>query len=272
MNFLERVLTAQKQQRSLLCIGLDTDPALIPSHLGNTAESVLDFNREIIAATHDLVCAYKMNLGFYDALGRNGWDVLHETMSRMPSTVLTIGDGKRADIGNSSERYVKALFKDLHFDAITVNPYMGYDSVEPFLKDEYKGVFVLSLTSNPGSADFQRLPSGDATVYRSVVLAAKKWNKKKNVGLVVGATHPDELREIRELAPTMPFLIPGIGKQGGDLEASVKHGCDKSGLSAIINSGRSILYASKERDFASAARNEALRLRDAINAIRGPFE
>jgi len=181
MNFLERLHSVQKKQDSLLCIGLDTDPAHIPSHLGATVESVLEFNREIIAATGDLVCAYKMNLAFYDALGRNGWDVLHETMSRLPPDVLTIGDGKRADIGNTSKRYAKALLHDLHFDAITVNPFMGFDSVEPFLKDKSKGVFLLALTSNPGSKDFQRLNVGSGPLWQRVARSAKKWNKRKNI-------------------------------------------------------------------------------------------
>lgn len=271
MNFLERLQSIQKKQESLLCIGLDTHPAHIPSHLGTSTESILEFNREIISATGDLVCAYKLNLAFYDALGRNGWDILHETMSRFPPDVLTIGDGKRADIGTTSERYAKALLRDLHFDSITVNPFMGFDSVEPFLKDESRGVFILALTSNPGSKDFQRLKVGSEPLWQKVARAAKSWNKGKNIGLVMGATHPRELRKVRSIVPTMPLLIPGIGKQGGDLRASVRYGCDKQGLSAIINVSRSILFASQERNFASAARTEALKIRDLINEIREEF-
>ncbi len=269
MNFLERLRGLQKKQNSLLCIGLDTDPAHLPPHLGARPESVLEFNREIIAATGDLACAYKMNLAFYDALGRNGWDILHETMSRLPPEVLTIGDGKRADIGNTSEKYVKALLRDLHFDAVTVHPYMGSDSVEPFLKDDSRGIFIVALTSNPGSRDFQRLKAGSLPLWKHVAQKAKKWNSGKNVGLVIGATHPRELREVRSIVPEMPLLIPGIGKQGGDLRSAVKYGCDRNGLSALINVGRSILYASDTRDFAAAARAEALRLRDEINSLRG---
>ncbi len=268
-HFLGRLLDAQKKRQSLLCIGLDPDPSLLPRHLGSSSQSVLDFNREIIAATHDLVCAYKMNLAFYDALGRNGSDVLHGTLSRIPADVLTIGDGKRADIGNTTAQYAKALFQHLHFDAITANPYMGGDSIEPFLEDESRGVFLLALTSNPGSNDFQRLKVGATPLYKKVVQAAKKWNKKKNIGLVVGATHPLDLKEVRSMVPTMPLLIPGIGKQGGDLQRSVQHGCNKDGYAAIINAGRSILYASGEEDFATAARSEAMSLRDRINVFRG---
>ena len=268
-NFLERLHDTQKKQQSLLCIGLDTDPSLLPPHLGSSSQSVLNFNREIIAATHDLVCAYKMNLAFYDALGRNGSDVLHGTLSRIPPGVLTIGDGKRADIGSTSIQYSRALFHDLYFNAITVNPYMGRDSLEPFFNDESRGVFVLALTSNPGSKDFQRLKVGSTPLYKKVVQAAKKWNTKKNIGLVVGATHPRELKEVRSMVPTMPLLIPGIGKQGGDLRLAVQYGCDNNGLSAVINAGRSILYASRGDDFAAAARAEAIKIRDQINVFRG---
>lgn len=269
VNFLDRLHDTQKKQQSLLCIGLDTDPSLLPPHLGSSSQSVLNFNREIIAATHDLVCAYKMNLAFYDALGRNGSDVLHGTLSRIPPGVLTIGDGKRADIGSTSVQYSRALFHDLHFNAITVNPYMGRDSLEPFFNDESRGVFVLALTSNPGSKDFQRLKVGSTPLYKKVVQAAKKWNTKKNIGLVVGATHPRELKEVRSMVPTMPLLIPGIGKQGGDLRLAVQYGCDNNGLSAVINAGRSILYASRGDDFAAAARAEAIKIRDQINVFRG---
>lgn len=269
MNFLDRLHAVQKTQQSLLCIGLDTDSALLPKHLGPSHQAVLDFNREIIAATHDVVCAYKLNLAFYDALGRNGWDILHDTLSHIPQGVLTIGDGKRADIGNTSERYAQALFRDLGFGAITANPYMGSDSLEPLLADESRGVFVLALTSNPGSKDFQRLKVGSAPLYEKVVRRAKTWNTKDNIGLVVGATHPRELRAIRSIAPAMPILIPGIGKQGGDLRLAVRYGCDNNGLAAVINVGRSILYASKGEDFASAARTAAVKIRDQINAFRG---
>ncbi len=269
MNFAEQLQSVQKKQQSLLCIGLDTDPSLLPPHLGSTPQSVLQFNREVIKGTYDLVCAYKMNLAFYEALGKSGWDVLRETMNLIPPGILTIGDGKRADIGNTSEQYAKALFRDLSFSAITANPYMGSDSVEPFLRDETRGVFVLALTSNPGSKDFQRLKVGATPLYKKVVQRAKQWNTRKNIGLVVGATHPRELKEIRSIVPEMPILIPGIGKQGGDLRQSIRYGCDKKGLSALINVGRSILYASKGEDFASAARSEAIKIRDQINIHRG---
>ncbi|MGH2567402.1 MAG: orotidine-5'-phosphate decarboxylase, partial [Bacteroidota bacterium] len=224
----------------------------------------LTFNRRIIDATHDLVCAYKLNLAFYEALGDGGWRVMEKTLEHIPRGIITIGDGKRGDIGNTAERYAAALFDELGFDAATVNPYMGYDSIEPFLRRKERGVFLLALTSNPGSRDFQSLNVTGRPLYERVVQAAVKWNAKKNLGLVVGATHPRELRRIRGLAPDLPILIPGIGKQGGDLKSAVRYGCTKRGDLAIINASRNILYASRGRDFERAARRAAVRLRDEI--------
>ena len=264
MTFAARLREIQTFRNSLLCIGLDPDPSLLPAGAG----TVLEFNKRIIESTHELVCAYKLNLAFYEALGDEGWGILRATLREIPDTALSIGDGKRGDIGNTAERSAASLFDDLRFGAITVNPYMGSDSVNPFLKNEERGVFVLALTSNPGSRDFQRLRVGSTPLYKKIASAAKRWNTRKNVGLVVGATHPKELREIRTLVPRMPFLIPGIGKQGGDLNAAIRFGCDKEGLGAVINVGRSVLYASKGSDFAAAARKEAMRVRDQIRMIQ----
>lgn len=260
MTFLTKLRAIQRKNQSLLCVGLDTDIELIPKHLRSTANPVLEFNRRIIEATSDLVCAYKLNLAFYEAMGSSGWQTLRDTLSLIPKSVIIIGDGKRGDIGNTAEHYAKALFDDLGFDAVTVNPYMGYDSVEPFLRNDKHGVFLLALTSNEGSNDFQRLNIGGKPLYERVVQSAVKWNTKKNLGLVVGATHPDELRSIRLLAPAMPLLIPGIGKQGGDLHSAVRNGCDKKGELAVINSSRSVIYASEGKNFATAARKEAEKL------------
>ena len=265
MNFTERLLNVQVAQRSLLCIGLDVDINKIPDHLRSLPDPVLEFNRRIIEATHDLVCAYKPNLAFYEALGDRGIAALKATVKIIPKTVLTIGDGKRGDIGNTAEMYAKSLFDDLGFDSITVNPYMGSDSVEPFLKNPEKGVFILALTSNPGSKDFQRLKVGTRSMYEKVVQAVKKWDANRNIGLVVGATHPKELQKIRKMVPDMPILIPGIGKQGGDLRSAVQNGCTKKGRLAIINASRSIIYASSGTDFAEAARAEAKKINEAIN-------
>jgi orotidine-5'-phosphate decarboxylase len=260
MTFTQKLRDVQLKQDSLLCIGLDVDLEKIPEHMKSSSNPVLEFNRRIIEATHDLTCAYKPNLAFYEAMGDRGLATLRETVKLIPKSVLTIGDGKRGDIGNTAERYAKSLFDDFGFDSITVNPYMGFDSVEPFLKNPEKGVFLLALTSNPGSKDFQRLKIQGTPLYEKVVRMAKKWNTNLNIGLVVGATHSRELKAIRKIVPEMPLLIPGIGKQGGDLKAAVRDGCDKNGQLAIINASRSIIYASSGKDFAEAARAEAKKM------------
>jgi orotidine-5'-phosphate decarboxylase len=271
MKFIHRLQKAQQNNNSLLCVGLDIDPARLPQHLRSTGNPVVQFNRRIIEATCDLVCAYKLNLAFYEALGERGWQSLQQTLAYIPAGVVTIGDGKRGDIGNSSERYAKAIFDGFGFDGATVHPYMGYDSVEPFLRYEDRGTFLLVLTSNEGSSDFQRLTFGGKPFYQKVVQAAVRWNTRKNIGLVVGATHPEELLPVRKLAGEMPILIPGIGKQRGDVESAVRYGCNKKGLLAIINASRSIIYASNGKDFATAARKEATRLRSKIAKYQEEF-
>ncbi len=265
MTFKERLREVQTGRDSLLCIGLDVDPEKIPAHLQSKENPVLEFNRQIIEATQDLVCAYKPNLAFYEALGERGLVALRETVKLIPKSILTIGDGKRGDIGNTAERYARSLFNDFGFDAVTVNPYMGFDSIEPFSKNPEKGVFILALTSNPGSKDFQRLRVNARPLYEKIVRAAKKWNSNQNLGLVVGATHPKEMQSIRRIVPEMPILIPGIGKQGGDLKSAIRFGCNKDGQLAIINASRSIIYASSGMDFAEAARKEAIAVRSEIH-------
>ncbi len=271
MTFREKIRRAQKKSCSLLCVGLDTDVTNLPRRMSASANSVLNFNRRIIDATYDLVCAYKLNLVFYEALGERGWRVIQKTLEHIPRGIVTIGDGKRGDIGNTSERYANALFDELGFDAVTVNPYMGYDSVEPFLRKKDRGVFLLALTSNPGSKDFQRLKVSNMPLYERVVQAAVKWNAKKNIGIVVGATHPKELQRVRKLAPDMPILIPGVGKQGGYLRSAVRYGCTKNGNLAIINASRSIIYAARGKDFANAARREAQRLHNEMKRYQEEF-
>jgi orotidine-5'-phosphate decarboxylase len=271
MKFIDKLLKVQRKNNSLLCVGLDTDPAKLPSHLGKSKNAVLQFNRGIIEATSDLVCAYKFNLAFYEALGEKGWHILQETLALIPKTIVTIGDGKRGDIGNTAERYAAALYNEHHFDAATVSPYLGYDSVEPFIRSDEHCAFVLTLTSNKGSNDFQRLIIHGRPLYEKIVQATLKWNTRQNIGLVVGATHPAELQPIRDLAPAMPILIPGVGTQGGDLESAVRFGCDKNGLLAVINASRSVLYASSGKDFADAARTEAQQLRKQMQQYRTQF-
>lgn len=237
-------------------------------------KDVAEFNRSIIDATADLVCAYKPNLAFYEALGIEGLQALLETVKYVREVapyVVIIGDGKRGDIGSSSRAYAKAMYEVWGFDAVTVNPYLGSDSLEPFLSYEDRGVFVLCRTSNPGSGDFQTLKADclprNRPVYEHVAKVASSWNRHGMVGLVVGATYEDDLKNVRQLCPDVPLLIPGVGAQGGDLEASVRYGTDQSGRLAIISSSRSVIYASQEGDYASAARREAMRLRDAINSV-----
>ena len=271
MNFTQRLRRIQRKANSLLCIGLDTDIAKVPESLFAYGDPVYEFNRRIIDATKDLVCAYKINLAFYETTGEHGWYAVHQTLARIPKEIVTIGDAKRGDIGNSSEMYARLLVDDYEFMATTVNPYMGEDSVKPFLKNSRQGAFILAVTSNPGAKDFQYLTVKGHPLYEQVIARTKKWNVKKNCGLVVGATRPKELQRIRRLVPDMPILIPGIGAQGGDLKSAVRYGCDKKGELAVINASRSIIYASRGDDFAVAARREAITLSNRINQIREEY-
>ena len=267
MSFIDKLLVASRTNNSLVCVGLDPDPDLMPQ------VSVYEFNRAIIDATSDLVCAYKPNLAFYEALGIEGMDALMKTVEHVPREVPVIADAKRGDIGNTAKAYAKALFETFRFDATTVNPYLGYDSLEPFLAYTDKSILILCRTSNPGAADFQELPclesnSSPYPLYEIVARKAKAWNAQGNIGLVVGATYPEEVKRIREICPEMPLLIPGIGAQGGDLASAVRYGMDTNGEKAIISSSRAILYASRGSDFAEAARRAVLNLRDEINRLR----
>ncbi len=271
MNFYQRIRSIQRKNNSLLCIGLDTDINRIPEFLFEYGDPIYEFNRRVIDATRDIVCAYKLNLAFYESTGEHGWYTVHQTLARIPEEIITIGDAKRGDIGNSAELYAKEMVDDYEFAACTVNPYMGEDSVRPFAKNRHQGVFVLAVTSNPGAKDFQYLKVGRKRLYEHVIARTKKWNTKKNCGLVVGATRPRELRHARTLAPDMPILIPGVGTQGGDVRSAVRYGSDRHGEMAIINAGRSIIYASAGEDFARAARAAALRLRDEMNRYREEF-
>ena len=265
VNFIEKLESACESQRSLLCVGLDPDRERMP------VGDVFRFNRAIIDATADLVCSYKPNLAFYEALGIEGLDALKRTVEyirEVSSDVLVIGDGKRGDIDSSMKAYCRAMFDVWGVDAMTASPYLGRDVVA-HIPHEDRGVFVLCRTSNPSAVDFQdmrvSLDGHDRPVYQHVALKSSEWNTARNVGLVVGATYPQELKAVRELCPDMPFLIPGVGAQGGDLEEAVRWGADSRGRRAIINVSRQVLYASGGSDFAEAARREATRLRDEIN-------
>ena len=261
MAFITKLVDATRKNNSLLCIGLDPNPDLMPK------VDTLEFNKAIIDATYDLVCAYKPNLAFYEALGTEGITILEKTVAHIPSDIPIIGDAKRGDIGNTAKAYAKALFSVLGFDAATVNPYLGFDSIEPFISYQDKGVFILCRTSNPGAMDFQDLRCNTgSSLYETVAHKAREWNVYGNIGLVVGATYPEELKKIRSICPEMCLLIPGIGAQGGDLALVVKYGVDAQGEKAVINVSRQILYASRERDFAEAARNTAEKIRNQINS------
>lgn len=262
-GFIAKLLEASQRQKSLLCVGLDPQPEMMP------VADVWEFNRAVIDTTHDLVCAYKPNLAFYEALGLDGLAALKKTVEHIPRSVPVIGDAKRSDIGHSAAAYARGLFDYFGFDAVTINPYLGFDSVSPFLEYTNKGVFLLCRTSNPGARDFQDLADahGEA-LYQRVALKAREWDRAGNVGLVVGATYPDELKWVRQNCPEMPLLIPGIGPQGGDLEKAVRYSVDGHGERAIIVSSRQVLYASRGKDFAQAARGAAIKLRDEINLCR----
>jgi len=267
VNFIEKLTNATRKNKSLLCVGLDPNPELMPDKVG-----IFEFNKAIIDATSDLVCAYKLNLAFYEALDSKGLDALKRTIKYIPDDIPTIGDAKRSDIGNTAKAYARAIFSNFNFDATTVNPYLGFDSIDPFIQYRDKGVFILCRTSNAGAIDFQSLrceaEGGYRPLFELVALKAKQWNIYGNIGLVVGATYPEELRLIRDSHPDMPLLIPGIGAQGGDLALAVRYGVDAQGERAIFNSSRQIIYASPEKDFAQAARRVASSLRDQINSLR----
>ncbi|MBN2414397.1 orotidine-5'-phosphate decarboxylase [bacterium] len=267
MTANETITRIIREKDSLICVGLDVRPDRIPERIMAMPDPIFAFNKRIIDATADLVLAYKPNLAYYEALGTEGWDLLKRTVDYIPDGVITIGDAKRGDIGTTAEHYARALF-DLGFDMVTVNPYLGIDSVRPFIEDETRGVFVLCLTSNKSSRDFQYLSADGRPLYLHVAETVSRWNERGNCGLVAGATHPGELTAIREAAPDLPFLIPGIGAQGGDLEAAVREGTDTRGEAAVINSSRGIIYASSGDDFADAARRETEKLREAVNRVR----
>ncbi|MDE2970243.1 MAG: orotidine-5'-phosphate decarboxylase [Chloroflexota bacterium] len=266
--FADKLAAAAERNRSLLCVGLDPDPARMP------VAGVAEFNRAIIDATSDLVCAYKPNLAFYEALGPAGLDALRATLDAIPDWVPVIADAKRGDLDNSSAGYARALFDVWDFDAATFHPYMGRDSLAPFLARPERGILVLCRTSNPSAREFQDLrvtpmAGGDTLpMYEYVAMTAVKWNDNGNVGLVVGATYPDELERVRDLCPDMPILIPGVGTQEGALERSVAVGVDERGRNAIVNASRGVIYAGDDpTTYPDAARNAAQRLRDTINRV-----
>ena len=255
MNSYEKYQIAKEKNNSILCVGLDTDINKLPGGLLKDAEGMLEFNRQIIEATKDLVCSFKINFAFYETLGAAGFEILNKTIEIIPDNIFIIADAKRGDIGNTSKSYADSCFNYFKADAITVHPYMGIDSVSPFLSFKDKFVFLLALTSNPGSNDFQQLICDGKPLFQHTIEKSAEWAGKDNLGYVVGATHPDDLIKIRQIIPDRLLLIPGVGTQGGDTEAILKA---NNNADAIINVSRDIIYASSGTDFAEKARERAI--------------
>ena len=255
------------KKSSYLCVGLDTDLERIPQHLLAEDDPIFEFNKQIIDATHELCVAYKPNLAFYEALGSKGWRSLERTLEYIPKGMLTIADAKRGDIGNTSKLYARAFFEELNFDAITVAPYMGEDSVKPFLGFPDKWVILLAHTSNSGSRDFQLIESQSSgkKLYEEVILKAQQWASPDQLMFVVGATQSDKIGSIRALAPDNFFLVPGVGAQGGDLEETSRSGMNKQ-CGLLVNSSRAIIYASSGADFAARAKEEAQKVQREMTA------
>lgn len=251
-----------KKKESYLCVGLDSDIKKIPKHLLGEPDPVFAFNKQIIDATADLAVAYKPNLAFYEQLGAKGWETLAKTIDYIPNEIFTIADAKRGDIGNTSNMYAKAFFEELNFDSITLAPYMGVDSVAPYLQYPGKWSIILALTSNESSKDFEQLELKDGRkMYEAVLETSKNWAGPDQIMYVVGATKAEELGAIRERVPDHFFLVPGVGAQGGSLEEVSKNGMnDHCGL--LVNSSRGIIFASSERDFAEVAREKAKAVRN----------
>lgn len=265
MTFRQKLENIIEKNNSLLCVGLDPDFEKIPSRFTTRKNPILEFNKVIIDTTHDLVCAYKPNIAYYSSQGVDGLKSLQETIlyiHKEHPEIPVILDAKRADVGNTSENYALEVFRIFKADAVTINPYLGLDAVEPFLKYKDKGIIVLCRTSNPGASDFQDLEIGHKPLYIKVAKKVVEWDKKYgNCLMVVGATWPKQLKEIREIAPSMFFLIPGIGAQGGDLKKTLKSGLTKNKSGLIISVSRGIIFSENPRE-------EALRLKEEINKYR----
>ena len=272
-SFREKLCAAQEHHRSWLCVGLDPDPTQMPDLPGlNGSAGIAAFCRTIIEATHDLVCAFKPNMAFFLAYGSEGLRVLEETIRTVPDDIPVVLDAKLGDIGNTQRLYGQAVFEVLDADAVTISPYMGEDVIAPLLESyPERGVYIVCRSSNPDGGRFQNHPGHSPYLYEQVADAALGWARsypKSLVGLVVGATQPDEMVSLRKAAPDIPFLIPGVGTQGGTLDVAVRNGAAIDGPGPLINVSRGVLYASKGADFAAAAREAAIRLRDEINYLR----
>jgi orotidine-5'-phosphate decarboxylase len=270
MTFIEKLQAAWRDNDSLVCVGLDPDPARFPAHLAQHADAFFEFGREIVDATADLVCAFKPQFAHYAAAGATG--ALFKTIAHIRAhhpRIPVILDAKRGDIGSTAEMYAREAFDHYHADALTVSPYLGGDTLKPFTDRKDRGVIVLCRTSNPGAGDLQDLLVSGTPVYEVVAgLAAREWNANGNVLLVVGATYPKELGAIRSIVGDMPILVPGVGAQGGDVAAVIRAGLDSSGAGLIVSSSREIIYAGSGPDFAAKSRAAAAALRETINRHR----
>ncbi|MFN0276189.1 MAG: orotidine-5'-phosphate decarboxylase [Chitinophagales bacterium] len=262
----QQLIQLIEHRKSYLCIGLDTDIEKIPAHLKKYPDPIFEFNKQIIDATKDLCIAYKPNIAFYEAYGSRGWESLEKTATYIGDEHFKIADAKRGDIGNTSSRYAEAFFKHMNFDAITVAPYMGEDSVTPFLRFENKFVILLALTSNKGSEDFQFMNENGERLFEKVIRKATSWGNADNLMFVIGATHPELFRNIRKLVPANFFLVPGIGAQGGDLKAISENGMNEN-YGLIVNSTRDIIYAGNGVDFAEKAREKALEVKQQMEKL-----
>ena len=265
----QQLIEQIKSKKSFLTIGLDTDLTLIPKYLLSLEDPLFEFNKAIIDATVDLVVSFKPNTAFYEACGIKGWLSLQKTINYINENypeIFTIADAKRGDIGNTSSMYAKAFFADLKFDSVTVAPYMGKDSVEPFLAFEGKHTILLALTSNDGAFDFQTLTTSGKELYKQVLETSKTWKNSQNLMYVVGATKAEYFTEIRKIIPDSFILVPGVGAQGGSLKEVCKHGLTAN-VGLLINSSRAIIYASNGADFAERAREEALKIQQEMEAI-----
>jgi orotidine-5'-phosphate decarboxylase len=272
MTFQEKLDAIVLKNNSLLCVGLDSDIDRVPKHILSLEHPQTTFNKAIVDATADLVCAFKPNTAFYESRGLPGFEALKRTCDYIRQTypeIPIILDAKRADIGSTNEGYAKFAFDYLGADAITLHPYLGQEALQPFLDRKDKGCIILCRTSNPGSGELQELEVGGKPLYQIVAeQVVTKWNNNKNCALVVGATYPTELEAVRGIVGNMPLLIPGIGAQGGDIEKTVRAGVDHTGKNAMINASRSIIFASQDQDFDTRARQEAQKLKDTINNFR----
>lgn len=258
-----------RRKQSFLCVGLDVDLHKIPQHLLKEEDPIFSFNKAIIDATHEFTVAYKPNLAFYEAYGIKGWKSLEKTINYLNTNypeVFTIADAKRGDIGNTSDMYAKAFFQDLGFDSVTVAPYMGKDSVEPFLEYQNKHTIMLALTSNAGSSDFQMQKVEGEELYKKVIKTSKTWKNGQNLMYVVGATRAENLEDIRKIIPENFLLVPGVGAQGGSLEQVCRYGMNRN-VGLLVNASRAVIYASQEADFAEAAAEKAKELQQQMAAF-----